>query len=124
MVDTDVMIDLFRGLPQAMVWFSSNHDEILLSRFVVMELLSGCRTKRELNAVQKTLRNVHTIWLRATHAEIAQEIFETHHLKNNIGIIDVFIGQTAVQEALPLYTFNHKHYKIIPNLQLVQPYKR
>jgi hypothetical protein len=124
MVDTDVMVDLLQGKPPAIAWFAANRQQIVLSTLVVLELFNGCRDKRELNFVQSTLQHVKTAWLSKHHAEEARSVFEAIHLKNAIGIIDVLIGQTAIQEGLTLYTFNEKHYKMIPNIQLAQPYKR
>jgi hypothetical protein len=124
MVDTDVMIDLFRGLPQAVLWFGKQEEQLVISTFVAMELLNGCQNRRDLSLIKQTLDTIKTVWLTVGHAKRARAIFEEHHLQNHIGIIDTFIGQTAVQEGLVLHTFNHKHYKVIPHIQLHRPYKR
>ncbi|RME69579.1 MAG: type II toxin-antitoxin system VapC family toxin, partial [Chloroflexi bacterium] len=49
LLDSDVMIDLLRQYPPAMKWFDTLEDEeeIVLSGYVVMELLQGCRNKLE-----------------------------------------------------------------------------
>lgn len=52
--DTDVMIDLLRQYPPAKNWLEVlGEEEILLPGFVGMELIQGCKNKRELNNVEK-----------------------------------------------------------------------
>ncbi len=48
LVDTDIMIDIFRDYSHAIAWLDSlGNEEILLPGFVVMELIQGCRNKTE-----------------------------------------------------------------------------
>lgn len=49
LLDTDVMIDLLRQYPPPMRWLDAldEEEEIALPGFVVMELVQGCRSKRE-----------------------------------------------------------------------------
>ena len=47
-----------------------------------------------------------------------------YHLSHSIGLLDALIGLTAVAVNLPLYTFNQKHYSMIPNLHTIQPYEK
>ena len=55
-LDSDIMIDLLRQYPSAIAWLNSLGDEeLLLSGFVVMELLQGCSTQVDQNKVEKIL---------------------------------------------------------------------
>lgn len=49
LLDSDVMIDLLRQYPPAMRWLNSldEEEEMVLPGYVVMELIQGCRNKRE-----------------------------------------------------------------------------
>ena len=48
LLDTDVMIDILRGYRPALAWLRSLDDDVIaLTGFVVMELIQGCRTKKE-----------------------------------------------------------------------------
>ncbi|MDZ7261595.1 MAG: hypothetical protein ONB05_05755 [candidate division KSB1 bacterium] len=57
LLDSDVMIDLLRQYPPAMKWFNSldDEEEIVLSGYVVMELIQGCRNKTEQEKIQREL---------------------------------------------------------------------
>jgi predicted nucleic acid-binding protein len=122
MVDSDVMIRFLRGFSDAQAWFLHHHADIVLPGYVAIELINGCHNKREMALLQNLLESLKIVWLKPAQAVIALEVFESVHLKNKIGILDVLIGQTAVQESLTLYTFNHKHYKVIPNITVAKPY--
>ena len=56
-LDSDVMIDLLRQYPPATNWFAAldEDEEILLSGYVVMELVQGCRNKMEQERLQRAL---------------------------------------------------------------------
>ena len=122
MVDSDIMVDFLRGSDKAQQWFFRHHSRVVLSGYVALELLNGCQNKRELTVLQSLIGSLKIVWLKPVQAQIALQVFENIHLKNKIGIIDVLIGQTAIQESLTLYTFNHKHYKAIPDIALEKPY--
>jgi predicted nucleic acid-binding protein len=124
-LDTDVVIDIFRQYPPAMDWLAPIVTEkIILSGFVVMELIQGCKNKTDQEKVEKKLINYDVIWPSAETCKIALSIFSGYHLSHKFGFFDALIGQTAVSLNLPLYTFNQKHYDIIPNLRTVQPYEK
>ena len=126
LLDSDVMIDLLRQYPSAMKWFDTLDEEegIVLSGYVVMELIQGCRNKAEQASVQDELAAYGVVWLSPAGCDEALAVFAEYHLSHGAGLLDVLIGQTAVALEMPLYTFNQKHYRFIPGLQTVQPYER
>lgn len=124
-LDSDVMIDLLRQHPPAVAWLAGlGEEEIILPGFVVMELLQGCKNKSEQSKVEKALTGVETVWPSPETCHAALAVFARYHLSHSIGLLDALIGQTAVALALPLHTFNRKHYKAIPDLLTVEPYSK
>ena len=126
LLDSDVMIDLLRQYPPAIKWFDTlgDREEIVLSGYVVMELIQGCRNRAEQIKVQRGLTAYGVVWLSPAGCDEALGIFGEYHLGHGVGLLDVLIGQTAVALDAPLYTFNQKHYRFIPGLQTIQPYER
>ena len=126
LLDSDVMIDLLRQYPPAMKWFDTldDNEEIVLSGYVVMELIQGCRNKAEQARVQRDLSAYGIVWLSPAGCDEALGVFVEYHFSHGAGLLDVLIGQTAVALGVPLYTFNQKHYRFIPGLHMVQPYER
>jgi len=55
LLDSDVMIDILRKYPPAMVWFNTlnEKEEIALPGYVMMELIQGCRNKAEQKRLQR-----------------------------------------------------------------------
>lgn len=124
-LDTDVMIDLLREYPPAVTWLESiGEEEVVLPGFVVMELIQGCRNKGEQERVKRELSSYCVEWPSSDMCDEALSVFVRYYLSHGIGILDTIIGQMAVALTLPLYTFNKKHYEVIPGLKIVQPYDR
>lgn len=124
LLDSDVLIDLLRKYPPAVVWFNAlpEDEELVVSGYVVMELIQGCRNKAEQERVHQEIGVYGVIWLSPTECDKALEIFATYRLSHNAGLLDVLIGQTAVSLGVPLHSFNQRHYRFIPGIQTVQPY--
>ena len=124
LLDSDVMINLFREYPPAKKWFDSIDDsEIMsLSSFVVMELIQGCRNNLQLEKLQRDLAFYETVWLESENCEQALDVFIKYFLSHNAGLVDMLVGMTAMSLGVPLHTFNEKHYRFIPGLKTIQPY--
>lgn len=124
--DSDILIDLLRDHPPALEWFDSLPDEenLIVSGYVVLELIQGCKNRYDLDKVQKSLTRFTIYWLLPEECNKALELFSKYKLSHNIGLIDVLIGQTALSLNIPLNSFNQKHYNIIPNLKTIQPYSK
>jgi len=124
-LDTDVVIDCLRQYFPALLWLETlGETEIILPGYVLMELIQGCNNKQELRQLQNFVIEFKLFWPGPEICDAALEIFAEYHLSHNLGLLDALIGQTAVSLKCPLYTFNCKHYKIIPNLELIQPYTK
>lgn len=50
--------------------------------------------------------------------------FTSYHLSHNLGLIDSLIAACAIGLPAVLCTFNVKHYRVVPGLQIQQPYVR
>jgi predicted nucleic acid-binding protein len=125
LLDTDIMIDVLRGFPPALTWLRSLDREIIaLPGFVLMELIQGCKTKREQQTLSTALKGYQILWPTPIDCNNAVRVFTKYRLSHHIGIIDTLIGQIVVSFDLPLHTFNKKHYEPIPGLKTVQPYTK
>ena len=125
LVDADILIDVTRQYPPALQWLANlGEEEVLVPGYVAMELVQGCRNKREQDTVLREIRKFQVVWPDAPTCDAAFDTFTQLWLSAGVGVLDTLIGQTAVALGLPLHTFNRKHYAAIPNLQTVQPYPR
>ncbi|PSQ80023.1 MAG: VapC toxin family PIN domain ribonuclease [Bacteroidetes bacterium QS_8_68_15] len=119
------MVDVLRRYPPALSWLEGVKEErIVLPGFAVMELMAGCDDGEEMRTLREELRPYDVIWPRRGAYDDALALFAEIHLTHGTGIVDTLIGVTAVGLDEALHTFNEKHYGPIPDLRLVQPYRR
>ncbi len=126
LLDTDVLIDIARGYPPALHWLSTAPSgvEYCVSGYTAMEVISGCETKMRLQRAKSLLSRFEVIWLAPNECERALSLFETHRLSHGAGIIDTLIGYTAVVNEMPIFTFNRKHFRYLPGIEIVELYSR
>lgn len=123
-LDTDILVDIQRGRENAKNWFNNLSDIPSIPGFVVMELIQGSRNKEQTRKVLQLVAPSPIIWATETDCERALSYFVTYHLSNSLGLLDALIAACAVGRGLTLCTFNIKHYRVIPNLVIEQPYRR
>jgi predicted nucleic acid-binding protein len=124
LVDTDVLIDIQRGHPPALAWFTSLTTLPAVPGLVVMELIQDARNANEVRQALKLVAPITTAWPSESDCNRALLDFATYHLSHNLGLLDAMIAACAVGRAATLYTFNVKHYKAVPGLTIAQPYVR
>lgn len=124
LVDTDIMIDIQRGHKPAMTWFASLSEVPSIPGFVAMELIQGAQNKQEVGKVIQLVAPLAIVWPTETDCARALSNFATYHLSHNVGLIDALIAACAVGRNATLCTFNVKHYRVISDLNLEQPYSR
>ncbi len=124
LLDTDVIVDVLRQHPPAVQWTSTLFDDIVLPGFVMMEVYSGCKDRREMDLLERSLRSTRLIWPSTNACNAALGQYQTLRLSCGIGMVDMLIAQTAIEYDLPLYTFNRKHFVHVPRLITLQPYTR
>jgi predicted nucleic acid-binding protein len=115
-VDADVLIDVQRGHPPALSWFSSLKELPSIPGFVVMELIQDERNAREARQAMKLAAPLTIIWSEETDCFCALSDFMTFHLSHGLGLIDSLIASCAIGRNATLNTFNAKHYKMIKRL--------
>lgn len=124
MVDTDILIDVWRGHMPAVEWFANCSELPAVPGFVVMELVQDSENQRYLEQALKLVRPLEVVW--PTEADCARALsdFTAYRLSHGLGLLDALIAACAVGRAATLYTFNVKHYRAVPGLTVEQPYQR
>jgi hypothetical protein len=123
-LDTDVLIDVQRGHPPALVWFSGLTDLPAVPGLVVMELIQDARNAKEVQQALKLTAPLSVVWPTQTDCQRALADFTSYHLSLGLGLLDSLIAATALGLGADLCTFNTKHYQVIAGLKLHQPYVR
>jgi predicted nucleic acid-binding protein len=124
LLDTDVLIDVQRGHPPALAWFSGLGAPPSVPGLVVMELIQDARNNQEVRRALRLVSPLPVVWPGEAHCARALSDFAALHLSHGLGLLDSLIAATAIGHAATLCTFIVKHYRAINGLSLLQPYDR
>jgi predicted nucleic acid-binding protein len=124
LLDTDILIDVQRAHPSAVAWFAGLQTAPLLPGFVAMELVQDAQNTRQVQQVLKLISPLPIVWPSEADCSRAFADFTALHLSHGLGLLDALIASCAIGLSMPLCTFNVKHFRVVPGLQLLQPYTR
>ena len=89
-----------------------------------MELLIGCRNRAEIQHLQRFLDTFSIVWPDTNEFARAYELLAEHRLTSGLGIPDCLVAAMALVRKARLYTFNSKHFRVIPGVDAQEPYSR
>jgi predicted nucleic acid-binding protein len=123
LLDTSILIDLWRGNPPALQWIRSNSSIVFaLPVIACMELVDGARNVAERQQAVKLLQPYPVVHISPVDSAWAQAQHAQYKLSHNVGIGDVLIASAAARLSVPLYTLNTRHFTPLPGVTVVKPY--
>jgi len=122
-VDTDILIDTAHDLDKATNCLKQLERQFTLAASIVtrMELIVGCRNKRELKLTESFLKRFYILNLNEDIGFNADTLLLQYRLSHGLLIPDALIAATAITLNYPLISKNQKNYRFIQNLTLL-PY--
>jgi predicted nucleic acid-binding protein len=120
--DTDVLVWYLRGLEAAAECIEGiPFERRTISSICLMELVQGCRNKKELKQVSSFLDETFSriIHCEKPVSEKAIALLKTHALSDGLRTVDALIAATAVVNRSSLVTGNRRHFAMIPSLNLI-----
>ena len=119
LIDTDVLIWLFRGKVSARKALE-RCDAVQLSAITYMELVQGMRNQDEFRALRRTIHDHQweIVPLSENISHRATVYIESYALSDGLQLADALIAASAVESGTPLMTANIKHYRVIPEMEL------
>ena len=126
-VDTDIIIDVGRGIPEAVNCLRELKSASTLSISVVtqMELIVGCANKSELRTLEKFLQQFDVITIDPPISDKAVDLLRLYRLSHGLLIADGLIAATAIIWNYPFISKNQRDYRFIQSLNLLPyPYKK
>lgn len=122
-IDTDILIDATKRHEDATIFLVRQRVVgIQISIISAIELVVGCRNKVELTQTQKFLQDCTVLPITANASQIAYQLVESFYLSHGLIMADALIAATALEHDLTLYTRNTRHFRMIPQLKINQPY--
>ncbi len=118
--DTNIFIHWFRNDESTLKKILQiGTENMLIPSIVKMELLWGCENKHELNVLSKRIAKYPLIHIDKKISVLAVSFIEKFKLSHSLSIPDAYIGATAIAYDLPLFTYNRKDFKFLPNIHLI-----
>lgn len=123
LIDTDILIDVARGVPDAISCLATLQTTSSLATSIVseMELIVGCRDKSEQTTIESFLMAFQVIKVNEAISAKAVDLLKTYRLSHGLLIADALIAATALELNWPFITKNQKHFRFVAGLSLL-PY--
>ena len=116
--DTCVIIDFMNGRSQVLNELINSETTLFINSIIEMELLQGARDKKELHIIEQKLHSFRLLDMQQDIFDLATEHIRTHRLSHKLALPDAIIGATAVFYRMPLFTYNRKDFKFLPNIHV------
>ena len=122
LVDTDVLVDFFRGHAKAVAFVNAHSDRIILSSIVVAELYAGVKGDAEQAALDNFVSLFPVVPVSAEIAKAGGLYKRDCGKSHGVGLADAVLAATAEAGKAELKTLNTKHYPMLKGLR--PPYKK
>ena len=119
--DTNVFIKMFSGGTVASAnLLHIGSQNVLIPSIAVMELFAGMGNKQELADMRKKLKHYNILDLNEHCSKLAISLVHDYKLSHNMQIPDALIGAMAITYNIPLFTYNLKDFRFMPNIELYE----
>jgi predicted nucleic acid-binding protein len=122
-VDSDILIDVARGEADAINRLShlEKASALAVSAVSQMELVVGCRNKKELQDLEKFMSRFQILKITDHISDRAVDLLKRYFLSHGLLIADGLIAATALVHNEAFITKNQRDFRFIAGLNLL-PY--
>ena len=117
LLDTDVLIDFFRGNEKAEAFINTYNARIILSSIVVAELYAGVKGDAEQDTLQEFVSLFRVVPVSAEIGKIGGLYKRDYGISHGVGLADAILAATAEIENAELKTLNIRHYPMLKDLK-------
>jgi len=117
LLDTDVLVDFFRGHSKAVAFVNAHSARIILSSIVVAELYAGVKRDAEQAALENFVSLFRVVPVSAVIAKAGGLYKRDYGKSHGVGLADAILAATAEAENAKLKTLNTKHYPMLKSLR-------
>ena len=121
MIDTDILIDVARGYQAAISRLQAIEGVSILAISVItkMEMIAGCKDKRELDLPTVFLKRYNTIHIDEEVSETALSLVTQYRLSHGLHIPDALIAAASIVHNAPLLSKNQRDFRFMTSLKLL-----
>ena len=117
LLDTDILVDFFRGREKAVAFINTYNACIILSSIVVAELYAGVKGDTEQAALKDFISLFRVVPVSAKIAKAGGLYKRDYGKSHGVGLADAILAATAEAENAKLKTLNTKHYPMLKSLR-------
>ena len=117
LLDTDVIVDFFRGHSKAVAFVNAHSARIILSSIVVAELYAGVKGDAEQAALENFVSLFRVVPVGTEIAKAGGLYKRDSGKSHGVGLADAILAATAEAENAELKTLNTKHYPMLKDLR-------
>ena len=118
--DTCVIIDFMNGRSQVLNKLIKTEKKLFINSIIEMELLQGARDKKELRIIENKLCAFRLLNIQQDIFNLATQNIRHYRLSHNLALPDAIIAATATFYQIPLFTYNLKDFRFLPDVQLAK----
>jgi len=116
LLDTDVLIDFFRGYNKAVSFVNRYSSRIILSSIGVAELYAGVKEGAEQTSLENFVSLFRVVPVTAEIAKAGGLYKRDYGKSHGVGLADAIIAVISEAEDAELKTLSIKHYPMIKGL--------
>jgi predicted nucleic acid-binding protein len=117
LVDSDVLVDFFRGQEKAVELLTVWSSRIILSSIVVAELYAGVKGEREESMLKQFVALFTVIPVTSEIARLGGLYRRDYGKSHGVGLADGILAATAEVTKAELKTLNVKHYPMLHGIK-------
>jgi predicted nucleic acid-binding protein len=120
MCDTNIFINWFNNDEKTILKLKHiGLERLAISVITVMELIQGVDNKEQLQKFKKKIKHYTIVNFTKEVSELSLQLIMDYKLSHNLQIPDAIIAATSVIYGIPLFTYNLKDFKYIPEIQIM-----
>lgn len=121
-IDSNVLIDFYRGRIEAQEFLRGLQDRPFLSAVTVGELYAGVREGLQRMILDRMVLGYRVLPIGRDVAVQGGLFVKQYGRSHGVQLADALIGATALNAGCTLVTLNTKHFPMVPATSLVRPY--
>lgn len=121
LVDTDILIKVYKGDFEKERQLSLLATPILISSITAIELTIGLQSRRRMLALKKQLKSYTIIEVTDQISRLAKTLAFQYNIEHTLFVADSIIAATTINHKFQLFTDNKKDFKFIEGIDFYEP---
>lgn len=117
LVDTDVLIKVYRGPASHKSSLDEAEGRIAVSSVTYLELLFGLKTRRRIIDLHKQMRSYHLVHISESISQKALDLVNKYGTSNVLKPADALIAATPLVMNMELFTDNKQDFDFIEEIR-------